>query len=92
MCVWPSAAKSVDALHEHYPTKFLFESESSSETSTRGVYQGASAVRSELAVAVAVGPVKSAGAETMTFVPWMSRAADAPFSDQAAAQSQQQQQ
>jgi transglutaminase-like putative cysteine protease len=58
---------------------------------TRGVYQGASAVRSELAVAVAVGPVKSAGAETMTFVPWMSRAADAPFSDQAASQSQQQQ-
>jgi beta-galactosidase len=34
-----NTAKSVDALHERYPTKFLFESESSSETSSRGVYQ-----------------------------------------------------
>src|SRR4051794_6685882 len=34
-----NTAKSVDALHAKYPTKFLFESESSSETSTRGVYQ-----------------------------------------------------
>ena len=32
-------AKVVDALHAKYPTKFFFESESSSETSTRGVYQ-----------------------------------------------------
>ena len=30
---------SVDALHARYPGTFLFESESSSETSTRGVYQ-----------------------------------------------------
>src|SRR5664280_3907565 len=29
----------VDALHATYPTKFFFESESSSETSARGVYQ-----------------------------------------------------
>src|SRR3954454_10291295 len=34
-----NTAASVDALHTKYPTKFLFESESSSETSTRGVYQ-----------------------------------------------------
>lgn len=34
-----NTAKSVDALHARYPNLFLFESESSSETSTRGVYQ-----------------------------------------------------
>jgi len=34
-----NTAKSVDALHAAYPTLFLFESESSSETSTRGAYQ-----------------------------------------------------
>src|SRR3954452_8744461 len=34
-----NTAGSVDALHAKYPAKFLFESESSSETSTRGVYQ-----------------------------------------------------
>ncbi|MFD5571450.1 glycoside hydrolase family 2 TIM barrel-domain containing protein [Streptomyces cadmiisoli] len=34
-----NTAKSVDALHEAYPHLFLFESESSSETSTRGTYQ-----------------------------------------------------
>jgi beta-galactosidase len=34
-----NTAASVDALHARYPTKFLFESESSSETSTRGAYQ-----------------------------------------------------
>ncbi|GAB2966811.1 DUF4982 domain-containing protein [Amycolatopsis acidiphila] len=33
-----NTAASVDALHAKYPTKFLFESESSSETSTRGEY------------------------------------------------------
>ena len=32
-------AKVVDGLHAKYPTKFFFESESSSETSSRGVYQ-----------------------------------------------------
>ncbi|MFG2779640.1 glycoside hydrolase family 2 TIM barrel-domain containing protein [Streptomyces prunicolor] len=34
-----NTAKSVDALHAAYPDLFLFESESSSETSTRGAYQ-----------------------------------------------------
>jgi beta-galactosidase len=34
-----NTAASVDALHARYPDKFFFESESSSETSTRGVYQ-----------------------------------------------------
>lgn len=34
-----NTAASVDALHTRYPGKFFFESESSSETSTRGVYQ-----------------------------------------------------
>jgi len=34
-----NTAKSVDALHAKYPKLFLFESESSSETSTRGYYQ-----------------------------------------------------
>jgi beta-galactosidase len=34
-----NTAASVDALHARYPTKFFFESESSSSTSTRGVYQ-----------------------------------------------------
>ncbi|KPI22206.1 Beta-galactosidase [Actinobacteria bacterium OK074] len=34
-----NTAKSVDALHAAYPDLFLFESESSSETSTRSAYQ-----------------------------------------------------
>ncbi|MEU6258392.1 glycoside hydrolase family 2 TIM barrel-domain containing protein [Streptomyces sp. NPDC047043] len=34
-----NTAKSVDALHAAYPRLFLFESESSSETSTRSTYQ-----------------------------------------------------
>lgn len=34
-----NTAKSVDDLHAVYPHLFLFESESSSETSTRGTYQ-----------------------------------------------------
>ncbi|MDH6622331.1 beta-galactosidase [Streptomyces sp. LBL] len=34
-----NTAESVDALHAAYPHLFLFESESSSETSTRGAYQ-----------------------------------------------------
>ncbi|QKV73460.1 glycoside hydrolase family 2 TIM barrel-domain containing protein [Amycolatopsis sp. Hca4] len=32
-------AESVDGLHQRYPGKFFFESETSSETSTRGFYQ-----------------------------------------------------
>jgi beta-galactosidase len=34
-----NTAASVDGLHATYPDKFFFESESSSETSSRGVYQ-----------------------------------------------------
>lgn len=34
-----NTAMSLDALHDRYPDTFFFESESSSETSTRGVYQ-----------------------------------------------------
>ncbi|MFI1028947.1 glycoside hydrolase family 2 TIM barrel-domain containing protein [Streptomyces sp. NPDC020951] len=34
-----NTARSVDVLHATYPHLFLFESESSSETSTRGTYQ-----------------------------------------------------
>ncbi|MEU8638153.1 glycoside hydrolase family 2 TIM barrel-domain containing protein [Amycolatopsis sp. NPDC048633] len=34
-----NTAQSIDGLHAQYPDKFFFESESSSETSTRGVYQ-----------------------------------------------------
>ncbi len=34
-----NTAKTIDGLHAQYPTKFFFESESSSETSTRGYYQ-----------------------------------------------------
>ncbi|SEF38270.1 beta-galactosidase [Amycolatopsis pretoriensis] len=34
-----NTAQSIDGLHAKYPDKFFFESESSSETSTRGVYQ-----------------------------------------------------
>jgi beta-galactosidase len=36
-----NTAMSLDGLHSTYPDKFFFESESSSETSTRGVYQEA---------------------------------------------------
>jgi len=55
---------------------------------TRGVYQGVSAVRTELAVAVTVGPVMAAVGDALPFVPWMSRNAEAPFTDQAASQQQ----
>ncbi len=34
-----NTAASVDTLHAKYPDKFIFESESSSSTSTRGIYQ-----------------------------------------------------
>ena len=43
---------------------------------TRGVFKGKSAVRSELAVGVSVGPARLAMAgEALPFVPWMSREA-----------------
>jgi transglutaminase-like putative cysteine protease len=60
---------------------------------TRGVYKGTTAVRSELAVGVSVGPaLAGSSGETPPFVPWMSREAAAPFSGSDSAQQQQQQQ
>ena len=59
---------------------------------TRGVFKGACAVRSELAVAVAVaaGPAAGAfGGEMPAFVPWMSHEALAPRLDLDADQQQQ---
>jgi transglutaminase-like putative cysteine protease len=59
---------------------------------TRGVFKGASAVRSELAVAVAVAAGPSAGAfggDMPAFVPWMSHEALAPWHDTDADQQQQ---
>jgi transglutaminase-like putative cysteine protease len=59
---------------------------------TRGVYKGASAVKSELAVAVRVGSVRSSlsSSDVLPFVPWMSRDAPAPIraSDEGASQQQ----
>jgi transglutaminase-like putative cysteine protease len=48
---------------------------------TRGVYKGVTAVKSELAVAVRVGSVRStlASSDVLPFVPWMSRDAAAPI-------------
>ena len=46
---------------------------------TRGVYQGVTAARSELAVSVRVGPVhQDVGSEALPFLPWLSREAAAP--------------
>ena len=62
---------------------------------TRGVYKGATAVRSELGVAVRVGPVTlPLAGDVLPFTPWMSRDAGAPISnpDTIAAQQDQQQQ
>jgi transglutaminase-like putative cysteine protease len=57
---------------------------------TRGVFKGASAVRSELAVAVSVGTESvGTGGENPPFVPWMSREAPAPLGDRATSQQQQ---
>lgn len=58
---------------------------------TRGVYKGATAVRTELAVAVQVGPVQMAIAgDALPFVPWMSREAVAPMAESASQLQQQQ--
>ena len=44
--------------------------------STRGVFEGLSAVKSELAVAVAIGPARPAlSGDVPAFVPWMSQEA-----------------
>jgi transglutaminase-like putative cysteine protease len=58
---------------------------------TRGVYKGVSAVRSELAVGVSVGPaLATLSGEAVPFVPWMSREAAAPLGSSGSAQQQQQ--
>ena len=63
---------------------------------TRGVYKGATVVRSELAVAVRVDAAHAPySGELMPFTPWMSREAGQPISNSDAetvAQQQQQQQ
>jgi transglutaminase-like putative cysteine protease len=56
---------------------------------TRGVFKGSAAVRSELAVAVAVGPAQPAfGGDVPAFVPWVSHEAMAPRTDGDANQQQ----
>jgi transglutaminase-like putative cysteine protease len=57
---------------------------------TRGVYKGVSAVRSELSVAVHVGPVESPISGDMPpFTPWTSRDAGAPPAEPVDVQQQQ---
>jgi transglutaminase-like putative cysteine protease len=59
---------------------------------TRGVYKGISAVRSDLAVAVSIGPVAARNApDTVPFTPWMSRDITSVPRDAEAEQQQQQQ-
>jgi len=56
---------------------------------TRGVFKGQSSVKSELAVAVAVGPARVAVAgDPLPFVPWMSREATGVLPDNAIIQNQ----
>jgi len=60
---------------------------------TRGVYKGATAVKTELAVAVRVASVKPpVSGDVLPFTPWMSRDAAAPLPDADAERQQQQQQ
>ncbi|MFN8067010.1 MAG: transglutaminase family protein [Vicinamibacterales bacterium] len=59
---------------------------------TRGVFQGTSAVRSDLTVAVTVGPVNTSNLESMPFVPWLTREAEAPMLEPASRAAEQQQQ
>jgi transglutaminase-like putative cysteine protease len=57
---------------------------------TRGVYKGVSAVKTELSVAVRVGPVRAPMAgDAVPFTPWMSRDAVTPLPDSVEAQQQQ---
>jgi transglutaminase-like putative cysteine protease len=56
---------------------------------TRGVFKGVTVVKSELAVAVCVGPVRaSADGDLPPFIPWMSQDAPAPRADAEASQQQ----
>jgi len=59
---------------------------------TKGVFKGVSAVRSELAVAVRVGPAQTTMGDPLPFVPWMSREADGTSVVTPSASQQQQQQ
>lgn len=57
---------------------------------TRGVYKGATAVRSELAVAVRISSVNAPHViDAVPFTPWMSRDAGAPLPDNDVEQQQQ---
>jgi hypothetical protein len=59
------------------------------------VYKGVSAVSSELAVAVRIGPVQPQSLhliDVVPFTPWMSRDASAPLRDNETDLQQQQQQ
>jgi transglutaminase-like putative cysteine protease len=57
---------------------------------TRGVFKGSSAMKSELAVGVAVGSVAGFGGDATPFVPWMSREAAPPLAAPDSGSSQQQ--
>jgi transglutaminase-like putative cysteine protease len=60
---------------------------------TRGVFKGATAVKTELAVAVRVASVKPpTSGDILPFTPWMSRDAAGPLPDADADRQQQQQQ
>jgi len=57
---------------------------------TRGVFKGISAVKSELAVAVRVGPAQAAVGDPLPFIPWMSRQASTGLVEPAPSNQQQQ--
>ena len=59
---------------------------------TKGIFKGTSAVRSELAVAVRVGPVDFATEEPVPFLSWQSREAMAPVGETTSSLQQQRQQ
>jgi len=59
---------------------------------TKGVYKGLTAVKTELAVSVSVGPVNAANVPDVPFVPWMSREVGSTPAGASAEQQQQQQQ
>ena len=56
---------------------------------TKGVYKGATAVKTELAVSVRVGPVNAANTPDVPFVPWMSREVGSTPGDTGQEQPQQ---
>jgi transglutaminase-like putative cysteine protease len=55
---------------------------------TRGVFKGTTAIRSELSVAVRVGPVSGRSDDSAPFVSWLSREATAPPAQSSASQQQ----